>query len=53
MDYEATDRAALHGALLALLTCPRCRADLLPVASMDRVFGCQKCRETWFIEDAR
>jgi len=41
MDYEATDKAALYQALLALHTCPHCRADLQPVALCADVWGCQ------------
>lgn len=49
--FEALDKAALHNALLALHTCPHCRNDLLPVALVDHVFGCEQCRETWHIPE--
>ena len=49
--FEAVDRAALHRALLALHTCPRCRGDLLPVASLDAVWGCRRCGETWHLPE--
>ena len=47
--WEAIDKAALHNALLALHTCPRCRADLQPVAFCGDVWGCRDCRETWYV----
>jgi ribosomal protein L37AE/L43A len=47
--FEDLDRTALHNALLALHTCPNCRADLLPVAFCEDVWGCRPCRETWNI----
>ena len=50
--FEAIDRAALHNALLELHTCPRCRADLLPIAGCAHVYGCPDCRETWHIPPA-
>jgi ribosomal protein L37AE/L43A len=52
MDYEAMDKAALVGALLALYTCPRCRADLRPVPFCEDVWGCADCRETWHVPQA-
>ena len=47
--FEDMDRAALHNALLALHTCPKCRLDLLPVANSADVWGCKDCRETWHV----
>jgi hypothetical protein len=52
MDYEAVDKAALNNALLALHICPRprCgRAELLPVALCEDVWGCAQCHETWYL----
>ena len=55
--FEALDKAALHNALLALKTCPRCRADLRPVALFEDVWGCKEGHtlETWYLpkEDER
>lgn len=48
--WEDTDKAALYAALLALRTCPNCRADLLPVAFLENVIGCGACKETWHVE---
>ena len=53
MDYEQVDKAALSKALVALRVCPRCRADLRPVAFTEDVWGCATCRETWYVEAAR
>jgi ribosomal protein L37AE/L43A len=50
MDYEETDKSALKRALLALRTCPNCRADLQPVALLENVWGCHSCKETWHLE---
>ena len=47
--WEAVDKLALEDALLASLVCPRCRADLRPVAFCEDVWGCAPCRETWFL----
>lgn len=47
--FEDMDRAALHDALLALRTCPRCRGDLQPVALCEDVWGCRPCHETWYL----
>ena len=48
--WEQVDQAALHNALLALKTCPRCRADLQPVGpGLADVWGCSECKETWYI----
>lgn len=47
--FRDIDRAALHNALLALKTCPRCRADLEPVAFAADVYGCAACKETHHI----
>ena len=56
--YESQDRFALDRALLALHTCPRCRADLKPVALFEDVWGCDSAShpfETWYLpkEEAR
>jgi hypothetical protein len=48
--YEAIDKAALYDALVALHTCPRCRADLQPVAFLEDTWGCAVCCETWYQE---
>ncbi len=50
MDYEETDEAALRRALLALRICPRCRRDLRPVANALDVWGCESCKETWYLK---
>jgi hypothetical protein len=50
--FEDIDKAALHNALLALHTCPHCRDDLQPVNFLFDVYGCAKCKETWYIEAA-
>lgn len=47
--FASIDRAALHNALLALRTCPHCRADLQPVAYCADVYGCEACKETWHL----
>jgi ribosomal protein L37AE/L43A len=47
--FESIDRAALHNALLAMKTCPHCRADLLVYPLADNVWGCQACKETWYL----
>lgn len=50
--FSALDDAALETALLALRTCPRCRADLQPVALFDDVWGCKgpsHTFETWYL----
>ena len=49
MDYGREDKIALKNALLALHTCPRCRADLLPVALCEDVWGCRPCNATWYV----
>lgn len=56
MDYEAEDKGVLVKALLALRTCPHCRADLQPVAFCDDVWGCtgkhpprHHAAETWHL----
>ena len=49
MDYEREDKIALTNALLALHTCPRCRADLMPAALAQDTWGCATCRETWYV----
>jgi len=50
--YADIDKQALYNALLALHTCPHCRADLLLVGPMlNHVYGCATCRETWFIKE--
>jgi uncharacterized protein YbaR (Trm112 family) len=51
--FEQIDKAALHNALLELRTCPHCRSDLQPVALLENVYGCPKCRETWHIPPAK
>lgn len=51
--FEAIDKAALHNALLDLKTCPRCYADLRPVAFFKDVWGCDSklhSFETWHIQ---
>ena len=52
--YEGQDKTALYNALLALKTCPHCRADLQPVALYDSVYGCNSGHplETWYIPEA-
>ena len=55
MDYEAVDKAALHSALLALHVCPnrRCgRTDLQPVAFSEDTWGCESCKETWYLPES-
>lgn len=58
-EYEAMDKAALDTALLALRTCPRCRADLRPVALFEDVWGCRgtgypsHMAETWYLPEGR
>lgn len=47
--WSEIDKAALCKALLALRTCPDCRADLLPVALVSDVWGCPFCHETWHL----
>lgn len=55
MDYEAEDKWALRKALVALHVCPNkgCnRKDLQPVAFTDDVWGCDNCKETWYLPEA-
>ena len=47
--FAETDKAALEAALLALWTCPHCRADLQPVHLFEGVWGCKPCGETWYV----
>lgn len=47
--FDDLDNAALRAALLAMHTCPTCRADLVPVALCEDVYGCPQCRETWHL----
>ena len=47
--YEQTDKLALDRALLALHVCPRDRTDLRPVALCEDTWGCENCRETWYL----
>ena len=50
-DYEQMDKTALYNALLALKTCPNCRADLLVYPLADDVWGCKPCKETWYLPE--
>jgi ribosomal protein L37AE/L43A len=50
-EYESIDKAALYDALLALRTCPHCRADLLVYPLANDVWGCKECKETWYLQD--
>lgn len=47
--YEETDRNALYQALLGLKTCPNCREDLKYYPLAEDVWGCERCKETWFL----
>lgn len=51
MDYEAMDKAALHNALLALHTCPKCRRDIRPVWTGEPdMWACVTCDKTWHVK---
>ena len=48
--FEGLDKAALHSALLALKTCPRCRGKLGQVGTSAKAYelwACDECGTTW------
>jgi len=51
MDYEREDKIALHRALLALGTCPFCRAGIYPVGPDYPIpaeeYRCEGCDTIW------
>ena len=48
-EFEIMDKQALITALLELKICPGCRADLKVVGLYADVWGCAKCKETFYL----